>query len=112
MESNMENIPESEATYRDFIAGLYHDFPSMLTWRHSVTHEKLYAGFCADPAWLLDIRKLLSDLQFMDSINSIELPLFRDFKSKRGALSIHYDGGDALADELIDALEDSVNAKI
>lgn len=108
----MKNIPNSDAGYQEFVECLYRDFPAMLSWRHRITHERLFTGFYADPAWLLDIRKLLSDLQLLNSINSLELPVFRDFKSKRGLLSIHYDGGDALADELIEVLEDSVNAKV
>jgi len=108
----MKNIPNSDAGYQEFVEWLYRDFPAMLSWRHSITHERLFTGFCADPAWLIEIHKLLSDLLLLNSINSLELPVFRDFKSKRGLLSINYDGGDALADELIDALEDSVNAKV
>lgn len=106
----MQHAPRSEKEYQEFVKSLYCDFPVMLAWQHSVTEETLYTGFCAEPQWLPSIRKLLEDLVFLNTINSIDLPVFRDFKSKRGLLSIHWDGGCHLCDELIDALEASINA--
>lgn len=108
----MENIPESDKAYTDFIEALYDEFAAILTWRNSVTQEIHFTGFSADPKWLPAIRKLLADLTFLHSINTLEIPTFRDFKSKRGWLSIHWDGGDALADEMIDSLENKVNSNL
>lgn len=106
----MEKAPETDSEYMAFVEALYDEFPSMLRWHNSATGQDEFACFGADPAWLPSIRKMLADLQFLYSINSIELPVFRDFKSKRGYLSIHWDGGCPLADEVIDALEDVINA--
>lgn len=78
----------------------------MLTWPHSQTGETLYACFSAARTDLPAIHKLLSDLRFLRSINSVELPVFRDFADKRGKLSIYWDGGCDLCDQLIEAVED------
>lgn len=106
----MENSPKTDTEYKEFVEALYEEFPSMLQWRNSASGQDEFACFSADPAWMPSIRKMLADLQFLYSINSIELPVFRDFKAKRGLLSIHWDGGCPLADEVVDALEDVINA--
>ncbi|MFT7293007.1 MAG: hypothetical protein ACI87Q_000853 [Pseudohongiellaceae bacterium] len=95
--------------YKDYIESLYLDFPTMLTWQHSITGEELRTGFCVESHWLPDIRRLLESLALLTQINSIDPPLFSDFKAKRGYLSIHYDGGDEMADKLIEILEEKVN---
>ncbi|WP_374972376.1 hypothetical protein [Spongiibacter marinus] len=96
----------NDKDYSDYIEKLYQDFPEMLTWRHSQTGELFHACFSADPDDLAAIQKLLLDLRFLGSINSVELPVFRDFKDKWGKLSINWDGGCDLCDELIEATED------
>lgn len=103
----MNTTPESDNDYNEFVDGLYQDFPTMLTWEHSITGEELRTGFCVQPQWLPEIRRLLENLELLATINLTEKPLFRDFKDKRGHLSIHYDGGDDLADQLIESLEQS-----
>jgi len=101
----MQHVPRSEKEYQEFIESLYSRFPEMLTWKHSITGEVLITGFCVQPQWLPEIRRLLENLELLATINLTEKPLFRDFKDKRGHLSIHYDGGDDLADQLIESLE-------
>tara|TARA_R110001592_G_scaffold112965_3_gene311604 strand:- start:6711 stop:7037 length:327 start_codon:yes stop_codon:yes gene_type:complete len=103
----MQQAPRSEKEYQEFVESLYSHFPEMLTWKHSITDEELRTGFCVQPQWLPEIRRLLENLEFLATINLSEKPLFRDFKDKRGHLSIHYDGGDDLADQLIESLEQS-----
>jgi hypothetical protein len=101
----MNTTPESDNDYNEFVDGLYQDFPTMLTWENSITSEELRTGFCGQPQWLPAIRRLLENLELLATINLTEKPLFRDFKDKRGDLSIHYDEGDDLADQLIESLE-------
>ncbi|MBB5188305.1 hypothetical protein HNQ57_002584 [Zhongshania antarctica] len=101
----MYTTPESDNDYDEFVDVLYKEFPTMLTWRHSITGEELRTGFCVRPQWLPEIRRLLENLELLATINLTEKPLFRDLKDKRGNLSIHYDGGDDFADQLIESLE-------
>jgi hypothetical protein len=101
----MHEAPRSETEYQEYIESLYWHFPEMLTWQHSMSGEELRTGFCVQPQWLPAIRRLLENLELLATINLTEKPLFRDFKDKRGYLSIHYDGGDDLADQLIESLE-------
>jgi hypothetical protein len=101
----MNTTPESDNDYDEFVDVLYKEFQTMLTWQHSITGEELRTGFSVQPQWLPEIRRLLENLELLATINLTEKPLFRDFKDKRGNLSIHYDGGDDLADQLIESLE-------
>ena len=44
-------------------------------------------------------------------MNLIDPPIFRDFKDKRGLLSIYYDGGDELSEMLIEGVEKLINRR-
>jgi hypothetical protein len=105
----MDTTPKSDNYYDEFVDVLYKEFPTMLTWQHSITGEELRTGFCVQPQWLPAIRRLLENLELLATINLSEKPLFRDFKDKRGHLSIHYDGGGDLADQLIESLEETTS---
>jgi hypothetical protein len=105
----MHDAPRSETEYQEYIELLYRRFPEMLSWQHSITGEVLRTGFCVQPQWLPAIRRLLENLELLATINLPEKPLFRDFKDRRGHLSIHYDGGGDLADQLIESLEETTS---
>jgi len=104
----VNNYPQTDKEYRDYLESLYHEFPDLITWRHSITGEELQAGFCVAHDWLPHIRRLLENIQTLGEINCIEVPVFRDFKEKRGSLSIDFDGGDDLVDKLVDIIEENL----
>ena len=91
------------------ITELRNTYPEYLSWRHSVTDEILYAGIYIDDAWIDIIECLLNDIDTLCKDNPTDAPVFRDFKSKRGYLSIHYDGGSDDVDKLVEAAEDNAN---
>ncbi|MFT6402326.1 MAG: hypothetical protein ACJA2D_001644 [Pseudohongiellaceae bacterium] len=100
---------KSDGEYQDYIDRLYKEFPTLLTWPHSITGERLRAGFCVPASWLPHIKHLLENIRMLDNMHSIEPPIFRDFKEKRGYLSVHYDGGCQLAERLVDILETNID---
>jgi hypothetical protein len=91
------------------IAELRNTYPEYLSWRHSVTDEILYAGIYIDDAWIDIIERLLNDIAALCRDDPTDAPVFRDLKSKRGYLSIHYDGGSDGVDRLVEAAEESAN---
>lgn len=103
------NTPSTRAEIDAYKIRLYLEFPEFLTWHHSVNGRIERAMFCVPGEWLPSIRELLEHLQTLNALGNIDIPQFRDFKEKRGYLSIDYDGGCALVDRLVNDLEQSIN---
>lgn len=85
---------------------IHERFPELLTWYDESIDGYHCAGLCVPPGWYALILQLLEEVQAHVSETGEDAPVFRDFKDKRGYLSVIYDGGSNSIDDLIFHFED------
>ena len=104
-------VPKTDKDYYELVERLIHQYPKLLTWKNSYTGEINVTGFSADPEWMPEIALTLKEIHEFCVDCDFNLPLFRDFKSKRGNLCVNYDGGSPAVEKLIDELEETISGR-